>query len=107
MYAALRFMPLARDEFDILRSAHTVRGAGRRPGPMGWFREYLAYAIPLLATMIRKAIRTAIAMESKAFGAYPTRTYMEQVTIPWTDIVWLVALLVIEVLLVMVPQWIS
>ena len=104
MYAALRFMPLARDEFESLRSARTVRGVGRRSGPIGLMREYMSYAIPLLATMIRKAIRTAIAMESKAFGAYPTRTYLEIVTIPWTDIVLLVALLGIEIGLVLLPR---
>jgi energy-coupling factor transport system permease protein len=99
LYSALRFMPLARDEFDMLRAAHIVRGLGRRPGPIGLLREYSTYAIPLLAIMIRKAIRTAIAMESKAFGAYSRRTYLDTISIPRRDVILLLMLLATECLL--------
>lgn len=92
MYSALRFMPLARDEFEVLQSAHLIRGVGARQGLIGMTREYVTYAIPLLATMIRKAIRTAIAMHSKGFGALPTRTYLDRTTIKWEDLAWALAL---------------
>jgi energy-coupling factor transporter transmembrane protein EcfT len=44
-----------------------VRGIGRLSRPF-------AAVIPLLASSIRHADRMALAMESRAFGAHPTRT---------------------------------
>ena len=43
------------------------------------------YAVPLLASAIRKSERVAIAMDSKAFGALPRRTYYRQVRVTWLD----------------------
>lgn len=70
-----RFLPLLRAEFETIRAAHRVRGVGERAGLRGRTEQLRRYAIPLLAGAIRHSERTALAMDSKAFGAGPGRTY--------------------------------
>jgi energy-coupling factor transport system permease protein len=47
--------------------------------------------VPLLATAIRKAERTALAMDSRAFGAFETRTYFCQVALAPHDWLFVIA----------------
>jgi energy-coupling factor transport system permease protein len=86
LYVGLRFIPIVTDEFQTLQAAHLIRGVGYDPGVRGRIREYMSYAVPLLATMIRKAVRTAIAMDSKGFGARRARTYVDTVVITRGDL---------------------
>jgi energy-coupling factor transporter transmembrane protein EcfT len=43
------------------------------------------YSIPLLAGAVRKAGRVAIAMDARAFGALPDRTYRERMVVRAAD----------------------
>ena len=45
------------------------------------------YIIPMLATAVRKGIRLSIAMETRAFGKYDTRTYYRSLSISREDII--------------------
>ena len=67
--AALRFVPRFRHEFGVIRAAHRVRGS-RALGPLAYPR----LLVPLLASGIRHAERVALAMDARAFGAFPSRT---------------------------------
>ncbi len=94
--AGYRFLPLFKDELTILQSAHRVRGIGRAKGIKGQFTQLGRYAIPLLAGAIRKAERTAMAMESKGFTGTKDRTFYckQQVTIQdWLFVGLLISLL--------------
>lgn len=82
---AYRFMPMWRTELEIIRAAHRIRGAGERPTLRGRWEQLQRYAVPLLASAIRKSERVAIAMDSKAFGALPRRTYYRDVHVRPTD----------------------
>ncbi len=90
--AAFRFVPRFRHEFDIIRQAHRVRGAHRGRGPIAAIRRWASYVVPLLAGAIRHAERVALAMDARAFGAYPERT--ERHLVPWRtrDTVFLLSL---------------
>ncbi len=82
-----RFLPLFRVEFDTIRMAHKVRGVGERAGLRGRVEQIRRYSIPLLAAAIRKSERTALAMDAKAFGAGPSRTYFRQMRVGWRDLI--------------------
>lgn len=82
---AYRFLPLWRTELEIIRAAHRIRGAGERPTLRGRWEQLQRYAVPLLASAIRKSERVAIAMDSKAFGALPQRTYYRDVHVRRMD----------------------
>jgi len=73
--AALRLMPMLAEEFRTLRHAHLVRGTGKRGRLARLGGAWRRYAIPLLAQSIRKAHRTAVAMEAKRFAGDGRRTY--------------------------------
>ncbi len=87
-----RFLPLLKREFEIIRMAHRVRGVGEKSGLWGWFTRLRRYAIPLLAAAVRKSERTALAMDAKAFGALPQRTYYRQMTIRRGDVLFVLGL---------------
>ena len=82
---AYRFLPLWRTELAIIQAAHRVRGVGERATLKGRWEQLRRYAVPLLAGAIRKSERVAIAMDSKAFGALPRRSYYRQVRVTWLD----------------------
>ena len=72
--AAYRFVPRFGAELTLIRQAQRVRGVAPGRGPVAAFRRAFAAVVPLLASSIRHADRMALAMESRAFGAHPTRT---------------------------------
>jgi energy-coupling factor transport system permease protein len=86
MMAAYRFIPLFRQELEQIRIAHRIRGLGEARGLKGRWEQWKRYAIPLLAMAIRKAERTAIAMESKGFNDSRDRTYYEHISWTFRDV---------------------
>lgn len=68
--ASYRFVDRFSHELQIIRAAHRARGVADRNA----LRRAGRMAVPLLAGGIRHAERVAVAMDSRAFGAYPTRT---------------------------------
>jgi energy-coupling factor transport system permease protein len=87
VFAAYRFVPLLQVEFETIRAAHQMRGGVGGGGPFGRIREVVGYAIPLLASAVRKGERVALAMESRGFGALPaqTRTYFRVTSVGRAD----------------------
>lgn len=79
--AAFRFVPRFGHELDVIRQAHRVRGAHGGRGPFSALARWFGYAVPLMAGAIRHAERVALAMDARAFGAYPDRT--ERHLVPW------------------------
>lgn len=79
--AAFRFVPRFGHELDVIRQAHRVRGAHGGRGPLAAVARWFGYVVPLMAGAIRHAERVALAMDSRAFGAYPDRT--ERHLVPW------------------------
>ncbi|GAA2639614.1 hypothetical protein GCM10010399_86330 [Dactylosporangium fulvum] len=90
--AAFRFVPRFGHELDVIRSAHRVRGLAGGRGPIAALRRYGGYAVPLLAGGIRHAERVSLAMESRAFGAFPTRTERYVVPFRIRDAIFVLAL---------------
>ncbi len=98
--AAYRFIPMLNSELAVIRAAHKVRGISDRGGLRAQFDRAKRYAVPLLATAIRKAERTALAMDSRAFGAFEDRTYYRRLFFTsrdWLFIVffWLISIAII------------
>ncbi|MEW9701127.1 energy-coupling factor transporter transmembrane protein EcfT [Paenibacillus sp. SI8] len=87
--AALRMVPVILEEFQTLRHALKVRGKKRRSLFTGWYTTLRMYAIPLLAQSIRRAHRTAVAMEAKRFSSLRQRTYYYRITYTAWDLIYL------------------
>lgn len=85
--AAFRFVPRFGHELEVIRQAHRVRGAHGGRGPFAALARWWGYVVPLLAGAIRHAERVALAMDARAFGAYPDRTERHLVPFRTRDVV--------------------
>jgi energy-coupling factor transport system permease protein len=88
VYAGLRFLPLFENEARLLSHAHLVRGVGETG--RGWrdrLRLSWSLVLPLLVSGLRRARAAAIAMDSRAFGAYPRRTVLHPARLGRLDVV--------------------
>ncbi|KON89551.1 thiamine permease [Sporosarcina globispora] len=83
--AGYRFLPLIKEEFDIIRNAHRIRGVPKARTLSEKLAELKRYAVPLLAGAIRKAERTAMAMESKGFTGDRNREFYHKISVSWKD----------------------
>ncbi|MDQ1130154.1 energy-coupling factor transporter transmembrane protein EcfT [Microbacterium sp. SORGH_AS_0888] len=88
--AAFRFVPRFAYELEVIRQAHRVRGAHAGRTPWAAAARGFGYVVPLLAGAIRHAERVAMAMDARAFGAYPTRTERHLVPFRARDVVFIV-----------------
>jgi energy-coupling factor transport system permease protein len=70
---ALNLIPLFKEEAGVIMDARKLRGAGR-PG----IRAYASLAVPLVLGAMRKAQISSVAMDSRAFGVYKTRTWLDK-----------------------------
>lgn len=84
--ASIRLLPMTLEELRIRRDALAVRGAGGRAGASRFLQLPERYALPLLAQSIRRAQRTAAAMEVKRFDAGRRRTYYHDSPITLYDV---------------------
>lgn len=94
--AAYRFIPILSVEYANIRAAAQVRGLGERPGLLGSIRALRRDAVPLLAGAIRRSERMAVAMDSRAFGAYPERTYYKRLGVTSRDWLFLAGVVLVS-----------
>jgi energy-coupling factor transport system permease protein len=98
--AGYRFLPLIKEEFQTLQNAHRVRGVARARTIPEKVKQLKRYVIPLLAGAIRKAERTALAMESKGFTGEKNRVFYRQIPVSRMD--WFFFILMIGAILLSV-----
>ncbi|MFC4558306.1 energy-coupling factor transporter transmembrane component T family protein [Virgibacillus kekensis] len=102
--AGYRFLPMMKDELFLVRAAHRIRGYNQEKTLRGKLSQFKRFSIPLLASAIRKAERTAMAMESKGFTGEKNRTFYRQFTVKAKD--WLfLGCMIITVLLAAGVSW--
>jgi energy-coupling factor transport system permease protein len=90
---AFQFVPLLEAQAGVIRDAHSVRGVARASGRIEAWRRYM---FPMLAFGIRKAEMAAIAMDSRALGAYPKRTFIDDFAWSRAGLLFVGVFLVIE-----------
>jgi energy-coupling factor transport system permease protein len=79
-FIALRIIPTIEEEIKIIQSAQAVRGVAKQRGLSGRIKDMKRYSMPLLVGSLRRASIMVMSMESRAFGAYPTRTFLDPPT---------------------------
>lgn len=91
IFMALRFLPMIQQEVAAVKAAHTIRGRAARSPFAHRFRLWQRYLFTVIVNGLRKAESTALAIESRGFGAYPDRTYVKDFR--WTTLGILLVLL--------------
>jgi energy-coupling factor transport system permease protein len=79
LFTAIRFMPLMEYEAQTIRNAQYVRGiALKKKGLVNLVRQAGNLLVPLVASGMRRADQSSIAMDVRGFGMYSTRTYISE-----------------------------
>ncbi|MCQ2009149.1 energy-coupling factor transporter transmembrane protein EcfT [Sporolactobacillus sp. STSJ-5] len=91
--AAFRMIPIMAEEFMHIRQAMRVRGMTRQKGVKAFCERMTRYTITMLAQSIRRAQRTAIAMEAKRFSMTEKRTYFYEIGWSRNDVYFVIILL--------------
>jgi energy-coupling factor transport system permease protein len=93
--SALNMVPILQNEISSIVDAQKLRAMQTfEKGKMrDKLRSYPALVTPLVIGAMRRAQAMAIAMDSRAFGAFKTRTYIEDIELGSTD--WIFMLCVV------------
>ncbi len=98
LYATLRFIPLYENEAQIIMNAHQIRGVGQSgTGLRSRLQLTWSMIVPLLVSGIRRAHISALAMDSRGFGAYESRTVLTAIQVPLYTKVFVLAQVVVLV----------
>lgn len=81
VYSTLRFIPLMQHDANVILEAQTIRGARVSRSLWARMNQYMGLLVPLIASGIRQATTSAIALDSRAFGYKDTRTNLLKVEI--------------------------
>lgn len=96
LITSLRFIPLFYMELSQVRNAQMAKGIDLEGLSLKKFSQIIRYLfVPLVISALSKVDSLTISMESRAFGLYPQRTYLEQQ--PFTKANYLQALLTVGV----------
>ena len=85
--STLNMIPAFEDEARLIMDARKLRGV-RSFETGGFFsrlNEYRAIALPLMIRAMRKAQLASLAMDSRAFGAYKSRTWLLEARLGTAD----------------------
>nr|WP_290443547.1 energy-coupling factor transporter transmembrane component T [Sporolactobacillus kofuensis] len=85
--AAFRMIPMMAEELTHIRQAMIVRGMTKQKGIKAYYARLNHYLLTMLAQSIRRAQRTAIAMEAKRFSMKESRTFYYQIGWSRNDLV--------------------
>lgn len=85
---ALRFTPVFSIETNIIQNAQQARGLNVNPNNVRGIMNLLHYTlIPMISSTLNRIRDITISMDGRAFGSYPTRSYIKN--IPFTLMDWL------------------
>lgn len=78
IFMALRFLPVVQQEVDAVKAAHAIRGRASSSPIQHRIRLWQRYLFTVIVNGLRKAESTALAIESRGFGAFPDRTFVKE-----------------------------
>ena len=92
---ALRFLPMLREEAQDVLCAAQMRGLQlKKTSLRKQVSAYISIVIPVVAGAIKRAEQLTIAMEARAFRAFPQRTSMRRLRMRVADWVYAVIFIV-------------
>ena len=96
VFLALRFLPLIQKEVDAVRAAHSIRGKSTSSRFGHRFKLWRRYIFTILINGLRKAETTATSLECRAFGCFPTRTYVKDVNYKNVDLILIIFTIILS-----------
>lgn len=103
LFIAMLSVPVFESEITVIKEAQAVRGIKPAANPIAErLQMYRRYMFPLLASALRRVENLAVAMDSRAFGAYSDRTFIDDFSWTASGLVFLTATVA---MLVVVAVW--
>lgn len=91
LITALRFIPVFEQELVTIRNAQMAKGMDLEGVSFKKIMKMVRYLLtPLVISALSKVDYLAVSMESRAFGLYPTRSYLQKQKFSRSDWIWLV-----------------
>lgn len=93
---AINIIPTFQNETQVIMDAQKMRGLTvfEKGRMLDKFKAYPALVVPLVIGAMRRAQLMGVAMDARAFGAAKTKTFINDISIGFLDLVALVAVLV-------------
>jgi energy-coupling factor transport system permease protein len=86
LITALRLVPTFEQEGQVVYNAQIARGVRYDVrSPRRFLTLAREFVLPLLVSALGKVDALAVSMEGRAFGKYPTRTFLREVRATWRD----------------------
>jgi energy-coupling factor transport system permease protein len=86
LITALRLVPTFEQEGQVVYNAQIARGVRYDVrSPRRFLTLARQFVLPLLVSALGKVDVLAVSMEGRAFGKYPTRTFLREVRATWRD----------------------
>ncbi|MCC6147822.1 MAG: energy-coupling factor transporter transmembrane protein EcfT [Anaerolineaceae bacterium] len=99
--AIFRFAPTISGEADTIREAQRTRAMDFETGSsIERIRKSTSFLVPLIIRVLKTTLELSIALSSKAYGAYPTRTFHRQRPLDQSEKILVVALAGCELLFI-------
>jgi len=95
--AAINLIPSFKEEALLIMDAQKLRGM-RKFG----IKSYITMLVPLMLGAMRKAQTSSIVMDSRAFGVYKTRTWLEKPKMKSLDFFFITASVVFFVIMMFI-----
>lgn len=93
--AGYQFLPVMKDEFNQIQQAHRLRGADVEKNFIQRLFGMQRILMPMLAGAVRKAERSAFAMEARGFTGEARNDYYQLINFGKADIVMCVVFIVL------------
>jgi len=105
LFAAIRFIPLMEYEAETIREAHMVRGiAAQKGGLKSMFDQARNFLVPFIASGVRRAQQSAIALDVRCFGLSDERTYLREMHFSRSNLLFVAAWLIALVAYILVAR---
>jgi energy-coupling factor transport system permease protein len=99
--AIFRFAPTIAGEADTIQEAQRARAMDFDTGSIvERIKKSTSFMVPLIVRVLKTTLELSIALSSKAYGAYPTRTFYRQRALNPTERVLVVVIIGAEVLFI-------
>ena len=103
VFITLRFVPIISEEYSKIKDAHQVRGFPQMNNRItNLVNRLISYFLSLSILSLRRADILSMAMECRGYGAYGTRTPLEEFRWSKSGLALLASFIILEILLLII-----
>ena len=83
--STLNLIPSFAEDANLIIDARRLRKPPEKRSPVRQLREFPAIALPLTIKAMKRSLSVGLVMDARAFGAYKTRTWLQEIKMSLID----------------------